>query len=137
MGARWGELDVLERRRLAGRYGTWTPALVDAARDGELERIPETWFLWAELRHAARVERVVHLEDLMLRRVRAGLILQEGGVEHLPRIRGICQAELGWSDARWAKEEDAYLASWARQHSPPPASASERVVVAPRASAPR
>ena len=95
MGARWGELDVLERRRLAGRYGTWTPALVDAARDGELERIPETWFLWAELRHAARVERVVHLEDLMLRRVRAGLILQEGGVEHLPRIRGICQAELG------------------------------------------
>lgn len=137
MGARWGDLDVLERRRLAGRYGTWTPALVDAARDGELERIPETYFLWAELRHAARVERVVHLEDLLLRRVRAGLILQEGGVEHLPRIRAICQAELGWSDARWAKEEDAYRATWSRQHAPPPALAAERVTVAPRASAPR
>lgn len=135
--ARWGELEVLERRRLAGRYGTWTPALVEASKDGELQRIPETWFLWAELRHAARVERVVHLEDLLLRRVRAGLILPEGGAEHLPRIRAICQTELGWSDARWAKEEDLYLASWARQHAPPSMRASERSVVAPRASAPR
>ena len=134
---RWGELDVLERRRLAGRYGTWTPALVDASREGELERIPETWFLWAELRHAARVERVVHLEDLLLRRVRAGLILTEGGVEHLPRVRAICQAELGWSDAKWVKEEDAYLAAWSRQHAPPSVKETERVVVAPRASAPR
>ncbi len=137
LGARWGELDALERRRLAGRYGTWTPALVEASREGELQRIPETWFLWAELRHAARLERVVHLEDLMLRRVRAGLILDDGGAEHLPRVRSICQSELGWSDSRWAKEEDLYLASWARQHSPPSMAASERVVVAPRASAPR
>ena len=133
--ARWGELDVLERRRLAGRYGTWTPALVDASKEGELERIPETWFLWAELRHAARVERVVHLEDLLLRRVRAGLLLAGGGAEHLPRVRSICQAELGWSDAKWAKEEDLYLASWAHQHLPP--RMKESVVVAPRASAPR
>ncbi len=137
-GARWGELDVLERRRLAGRYGTWTPALIEASREGELERIPETWFLWAELRHAARVERVVHLEDLLLRRVRAGLILQDGGAEHLPRIRETCQAELGWSDSRWAKEEDLYLQTWSKQHAPPKMSSpAERVVVAPRASAPR
>jgi glycerol-3-phosphate dehydrogenase len=136
-GARWGELDVLERRRLAGRYGTWTPALIESSREGELERIPETWFLWAELRHAARVERVVHLEDLLLRRVRAGLILQDGGAEHLGRIRQICKEELSWSDARWAKEEDMYLATWHRQHAPPKPSATERTVVAPRASAPR
>lgn len=135
-GARWGELDVLERRRLAGRYGTWTPALVEASKEGELQRIPETWFLWAELRHAARVERVVHLEDLLLRRVRAGLILADGGAEHLPRIRAICQAELGWSDARWAKEEDLYRTSWAKQHCPPTLKETERVVIAPRASAP-
>ena len=135
--ARWGDLDGLERRRLAGRYGTWTPALVEASKEGELQRIPETWFLWAELRHAARVERVVHLEDLLLRRVRAGLILQDGGAEHQPRIRSICQAELGWSDARWAKEEDLYLATWARQHSLPTVKDTERVVIAPRASAPR
>ncbi len=136
-GARWGELDVLERRRLAGRYGTWTPALVEASRDGELQRIPETFFLWAELRHAARVERVVHLEDLLLRRVRAGLLLSDGGAEHLKRVRAICQPELGWSDSRWAKEEDLYLATWARQHAPPRAASAAERVVAPRASAPR
>lgn len=133
---RWGELDALERRRLAGRYGTWTPALVEAAREGELQRVPDTFFLWAELRHAARVERVVHLEDLLLRRVRAGLLLPGGGVEHLPRVKLICQQELGWDDARWAKEEERYLASWSQQHAPPRLQEQERSVVAPRASAP-
>jgi glycerol-3-phosphate dehydrogenase len=136
-GVRWGELDALERRRLAGRFGTWTPALVEASREGELERIPETWFLWAELRHAARVERVVHLEDLLLRRVRAGLVLPGGGVEHLPRVRAICQEELGWDDARWASEEARYLETWAAQHAAPKLKTGERPVVAPRASAPR
>lgn len=135
-GVRWGSLDALERRRLAGRYGTWTPALVEASQPGELERIADTWFLWAELRHAARVERVVHLEDLLLRRVRAGLVLPEGGAEHLPRVRTICQQELGWDDARWAQEAQRYLATWAAQHATPRVKESERVVVAPRASAP-
>jgi glycerol-3-phosphate dehydrogenase len=119
VGARWGELELLERRRLAGRYGTWTPALIEASRPGELQRIPETWFLWAELRHAARVERVVHLEDLLLRRVRAGLLLPGGGIEHLGRIRAICQEELGWDNARWAKEEERYLETWSLQHAAP------------------
>lgn len=129
----WGELDALERRRLAGRHGPWTPALVESARDGELTRIPDTWFLWAELRHAARVERVVHLEDLLLRRVRAGLLLPEGGRDFLPRVRAICQDELGWTDERWDEEESSYLETWARQHRPP----SEAThVPAPRASAP-
>lgn len=137
VSARWGELDALERRRLAGRYGTWTPALVEVAREGELQRIPETYFLWAELRHAARVERVLHLDDLLLRRVRVGLILPEGGVEHLPRIRAICQAELGWDDERWLEEEDRYFATWVRQHGPPQVQESERVHAPPRASAPR
>lgn len=131
---RWGELDALERRRLAGRYGSWTPALVDAAQEGELERIPETWFLWAELRHAARVERVVHLDDLLLRRVRAGLLLPGGGVEHLPRIERICREELGWDAARWGAEQERYLQAWAQQHATP--RAQERLVLAPRASAP-
>jgi glycerol-3-phosphate dehydrogenase len=129
----WGELDALERRRLAGRHGAWTPALVESARDGELTRIPETWFLWAELRHAARIERVVHLEDLLLRRVRAGLLLPDGGREHLPRVRAICQPELGWTDERWDEEEAAYLETWARQHRPPTEALH---VPAPRASAP-
>lgn len=130
----WGELDALERRRLAGRYGPWTPALVESAREGELTRIPETFSLWAELRHAARVERVVHLEDLLLRRVRIGLLAPNGAVEHLERVRSICQSELGWDDGRWEQEAASYLETWKRQHQPP---ADETSVPAPRASAPR
>ncbi len=133
----WGALDAMERRRLAGRYGTWTPALVEAAREGELERIPETYFRWAELRHAARVERVEHLEDLLLRRVRVGLLLPDGGREHLERVRGICQDELGWDDGRWEREAERYLRAWETQHRPPNVSDTEKVIHAPRASAPR
>lgn len=105
-------LDKAARRRLLGRYGAEAPALVAAARPGELEPIPGTQTLWAELRWAARAEGVVHLDDLLLRRVRLGHLLPEGGKESLPRIRAICQPELGWDEARWQAEEVAYLDLW-------------------------
>ena len=108
-------------RRLAGRHGPQAQALVDAARDGELEQVPGTETLWAELRWAARAEAVEHLDDLLLRRTRIGLLLRGGGAEHMERIRAICQAELGWNDARWEREEAAYLVLWARHYSLPPA----------------
>jgi glycerol-3-phosphate dehydrogenase len=37
-----------------------------------------------------------------------GLILPDGGKEHLPKIRALVQLKLGWDDARWKKEERAY-----------------------------
>ncbi|MBX3060455.1 MAG: hypothetical protein KF770_28685, partial [Anaerolineae bacterium] len=67
-----------------------------------------------------RAEGVQHLEDLLLRRLRLGLLLPEGGRAHLPRIRAICQAELGWDDGRWQDEEAAYLALWQHCYSLPP-----------------
>jgi glycerol-3-phosphate dehydrogenase len=101
-----------QRRRLLGRYGANAPALVLAAKPGELEPIPGTQILWAELRWAARAEGVVHLDDLLLRRVRLGLLLPEGGAAVLGRVRAVCQAELGWDDGRWETEQAAYLALW-------------------------
>lgn len=98
------------RRRLRGRYGARTPNLVARAQNGELERIPGTEILWAELRWAANAEGVVHLDDLLLRRVRLGLVLPDGGKAHLSRIHAICQGELDWDDARWEQEEESYLA---------------------------
>lgn len=112
-------LDETARRRLLGRYGADAPALVAAAGPGELERIPGTESLWAELRWAARAEGVVHLDDLLLRRLRVGLLLPGGGRELLPRIRRICQPELGWDDARWEAEQAAYLELWQRHYSLP------------------
>ncbi|HEX2531335.1 MAG TPA: FAD-dependent oxidoreductase, partial [Burkholderiaceae bacterium] len=114
-------LGTLQRQRLAGRHGRHAPALLAAAQRGELETIPGTLTLWAELRWAARAEAVMRLEDLLLRRTRLGLQLRGGGAELLPRIRAICQPELGWNDARWEAEQAAYLALWQRCHCVPPA----------------
>jgi len=106
-------------QRLAGRHGHHAQALVDAAGPGELEAVPGTLTPWAELRWAARHEAVFHLEDLLLRRTRLGLQLAAGGAGQLARIRAICQPELGWDDARWAAEQEAYLALWTAQHGIP------------------
>lgn len=114
-----GELDQAARQRLLGRYGAAAPALLAAAQPDELTRIPGTTALWAELRWAARAEAVEHLDDLLLRRVRLGLLLPNGGRALLPQIRAICQPELGWDDARWLAEEAAYLALWQRSYSLP------------------
>lgn len=101
-------LDATARRRLLGRHGQETSAVLEAAHDGERAAVPGTPTLWAELRWAARAEGVTHLDDLLLRRVRMGLVLPEGGASHLPRVRSVVQEELGWSDARWDAEEAAY-----------------------------
>jgi glycerol-3-phosphate dehydrogenase len=103
-----------------GRYGAAAQALLDARNAGELAIIPGTETMWAELRWAARCEAVCKLEDLLLRRTRIGLQLRGGGAAiHLPRIRAICQPELGWSDQRWDAEQAAYLALWDTHYSLP------------------
>lgn len=107
------------RRRLLGRYGVEAISLPRAALPGEMETIPGTSMLWAELRWSARVEGVVHLDDLLLRRVRLGLLLPRGGSEWLPRVRAIVQPELGWDDARWESEEAAYRTLIAESYSLP------------------
>jgi glycerol-3-phosphate dehydrogenase len=112
-------LDEVIRRRLLGRYAADAPALVAAANPGELELIPGTQTLWAELRWAAHAEGVIHLDDLMLRRVRLGHLLPHGGETLLPQIRAVCQAELGWDDDRWEAEEAAYRELWHTSYSLP------------------
>jgi len=113
------DLDTQTQRRLLGRYGADAPALLASAHPGETESVPGTSVLWVELRWAARAEGVVHLDDLLLRRVRLGLLVQYGGREHFKRIRSICQPELAWDDSRWEAEEAAYLALWHRCYALP------------------
>jgi glycerol-3-phosphate dehydrogenase len=107
--------------RLLGRYGLDAQALLAGAEPGDWERVGQTPTLWAELRWAARSEAVMHLEDLLLRRTRVGLLLPEGGLgpDLSPRIEGICRAELGWDQARWRQEADDYAALWRHHHAPP------------------
>ncbi len=112
-------IDAGAARRLAGRYGRAAASVVSEARPGELEAIPGTPYLWAELRRAARAEKVVRLDDLLLRRVRAGLLLPDGGASLLPRLRAICREELAWDDGRWSMEEQMYLARWRTNYAAP------------------
>lgn len=112
-------LNAQQRQRLQGRYGAQAHALLASAQDGELDTIGGTETMWVELRWTARAEAVMHLEDLLLRRTRLGLHLRGGGIEILPRIRAICQPELGWSDDRWTTEQAAYLDLWRRHYQLP------------------
>jgi glycerol-3-phosphate dehydrogenase len=109
-----------EQTRLLGRYGANAADLVRQAGHDELCHVPNAITLWAELRWAAHAEAVVHLDDLLLRRTRLGLVLPEGGLQHVERIRQICQLELGWDDERWDDEVARYRTLWQTHYSLPP-----------------
>lgn len=105
-------LSPTNRTRLWGRYGLSAPDLLFNAQDDELDEIESTPYLWAELRWAAQAEAIVHLDDLLLRRIRLGLLLPSGGRSMLERIRTIVQPELGWDDDRWTHETARYTDLW-------------------------
>ncbi|MFZ6682162.1 glycerol-3-phosphate dehydrogenase/oxidase [Undibacterium sp. Tian12W] len=113
------KLSNTQKSRLQGHYGESAAEIVQIAQDGELDYIPGTLTMWVELRWAARHEMVEHLQDLMLRRTRLGLLLRQGGLALLPRIRAICQPELAWDDERWENEQSAYLQLWNKYYALP------------------
>ncbi len=106
------------RQRLLGLYGADAPLVYHSSPD-DCVPIASTPALWSELRWAARSEGVVHLDDLLLRRVRLGLLLPEGGLGHLDRIRAVAGHELRWTDERWTSEIDRYRALWRRSYGSP------------------
>lgn len=108
-----------DAKRICGRYGSQATAFMAEAEPEDLSRIPGTETLWCELSWAAVHENVVHLQDLMLRRTRIGLVLPQGGQQHLPRIRQLCQSKLAWSDDKWEAEERAYAQLWRRHYGQP------------------
>ncbi len=113
------DLDPAKKMRLLGRYGMDAPRILVTSQSEDLLQVAGTPTLWAELRWAARSEQVVHLEDLLLRRTRLGLLLPEGGMDEMPNIRKICQPALGWTDEKWIIEETAYRNTWLRAFAPP------------------
>lgn len=106
-------------QRLKGRFGFHTEQFLAEARPEELVPIPQLETLWAELRWAARYEQVEHLDDLLLRRTRIGLLQPHGGEFFFAGFQNICQTELGWDDARWNEEVERYRALWQRHYGLP------------------
>ncbi|MFH0999112.1 MAG: glycerol-3-phosphate dehydrogenase/oxidase [Pseudomonadota bacterium] len=105
-------------RVLWGRYGKETKSLLEKASPEDLERIPGTRTLWAELPHAAFNEKIRHLDDLLLRRVRLGLLLHEGGKASMDRIKALCAPVMNWDDQKWEKEIADYDNLWKACYSP-------------------
>ncbi|MBW2112434.1 MAG: glycerol-3-phosphate dehydrogenase/oxidase [Deltaproteobacteria bacterium] len=104
---------------LLGRYGRGAHEIVLNSRPEDLKIIPGTRTLWAELAYGARHESIRHLSDLMLRRVRIGLLLPHGGRSHLGRIQRLCTPYLPWDNRRWRREVELYVSQWHRAHSIP------------------
>jgi glycerol-3-phosphate dehydrogenase len=90
--------------RLLGRYGADALELLNSAPAGERRAIPGTRTCLAQARWALRHESVVHLDDLMLRRTRLGLLLENGGEEVLDDVRKISIEIPGWTEQKWESE---------------------------------
>jgi glycerol-3-phosphate dehydrogenase len=118
--------------RLLGRYGNDAPDFFESIAPAELSPVAESVAMWGELRWAARAEGVVHLDDLLLRRVRLGLLLPHGGAGLLDHIRAVIQPELGWDDERWSREVADYMRLWEERYSLPFISASHPLPSSPR-----
>lgn len=100
--------------RVQGRYGPRSLELTHSHPVGS------SLTLWSELEYAARAEQVQHLSDLMLRRVRIGLLLPRGGMDIMDQIRKRVAPFLDWDNTRWEKEITAYGRLWERSYSPTP-----------------
>ncbi|ABC31324.1 Glycerol-3-phosphate dehydrogenase [Hahella chejuensis KCTC 2396] len=94
-------------RRLCGRYGAAGACMLEKDKE-RLRPITGTNLLWGEIDHALQNESVVHLDDLMLRRTRLGLLAPNGAEAMLDEVGRRCQRYLGWSDAVWRDEANRY-----------------------------
>ena len=111
------------RHRLAARYGARAAefSLLHSEESSpvDFDAVPGTTTLWLELAVAAQHESVVHLDDLLLRRTRLGILLPRGGLDYLVRIRKICQPLLNWTDEKWDEELTRYTAIIAKHYAVP------------------
>ena len=98
-------------------YGVDILDTVREADGADLEPVPGTETLWVELRWAAR-EGCVHLDDILLRRTRLGLLAPSGCLDEADRIKDVVCQETGWDEDRWQAEIKAYADLWGATHSP-------------------
>ena len=111
------------QQRLQGFYGLQLDTLLELAYDEDMAYVTDSNTIWAEIRFAARHEQVIHLDDLLLRRTRLGLILPHGAMTPLisTRLKQICQQELGWDEQKWQQEVARYQDLWQRYYHLPAA----------------
>ena len=106
-------------KRLSGRYGALGYEIIRQYDEELFCPIENTKSLWVEIPYAAEHENIGHLSDLLLRRVRGGLLLPKGGINLLDRIETLCRPYLSWDNKKWDKEKKAYIKLWKTCYGPP------------------
>ena len=96
---------------LIHRYGANIRDIVELAQRrpdlaAPLEHAPA--YLRAEIVYAMTHEGALHLDDLMMRRTRMVYEYLDEGLDALPEVAALAQAELGWSDEQTERETELY-----------------------------
>ncbi len=101
-------LDPQQRLRLQSQYGQYYGQFLDSISGDELKQIGTTNTLFGELKWILTHEMIVHLDDLLLRRTRIGLLLKHGAAHLFPQLRILCQTALHWDESHWQREVSRY-----------------------------
>ncbi len=103
-------------QRLLGRYGNNTAMILTQTNESEQLALGQSQFCLAECRWAIKHEAVIHLDDLLLRRTRLGLLLTNGGEALFQQLATIFYQELGWDNAKWQDEVTRYKKIWRKSY---------------------
>jgi glycerol-3-phosphate dehydrogenase len=103
--------------RLVARHGTEArDVAAQGAQSGLLGRLVDGEdMIEAEVVWAARHELALSLDDVLSRRMRLAQELPDRGASIAPRVAAILGSELGWDEARQAREVADYLESAGRE----------------------
>jgi len=112
------------QERLIGRYGINGCQKISQYDENLFVPVENTKTVWAEILYAAEYENVCHLSDLLLRRVRLGLLLPKGGINILDKVEALCKSVLfcnnnKYDNKKWEKEKQDYIKLWETYYSPP------------------
>lgn len=106
-------------QRLLGRYGAYANNILELVKPKELEFIGTSETILEELLWACEHESVVHLDDLLLRRVRIGMLYPKGAKEFIQPFVEQLRNALEWTRQQWDEEWARYELIIERHYSLP------------------
>lgn len=112
IAARYG-WDDARMQHLTDRYGSELDALLELVDENpDLGRPLQAcdWYIGAEVAFACRYEGALHLEDILIQRVRLNSTTPDRGLAAIEEVAAIAAPILGWDAERLATEQAAYRA---------------------------
>jgi len=95
------------KMRLHGRYGE-NINFNYLKKNDLMKKIPGTKTFLAEIYIASKDKTIKHLDDLLMRRLRIGLLLENGALGIIDQIKDLTSENLGWDEQKWKVEIERY-----------------------------